>query len=168
MFALLKPIHTRIHELLLDSSLSYVKTLQKGFVPRDTNNLVPTLYPWIFTEYGGTTPVEVYRTPLVFTYEFTMNIIAMTFADKGEVQDLVFSAGLNTNVGIGDIIEDLGILFDLHKVGGFGVNGVIDWKYGRTGTPNVLNVQPFLMMGSPYVRGVQMDLVFQCQERMNL
>ncbi len=166
MFSVIpKQIFNKVYEVLQDSSLSYFKTNQKGFTPKQENLLAPTQYPWIFIEFGGITPPEVYRT-LIFSYEFTVNVIAMTLADRGEITDLIFTDSLNANKGIGDINADLGALFWGYKKSGFGIDGIIDWTIGRVGTPNVLHIQPLL--ASPYVRGIQMDLVFKCQERLSV
>ena len=159
-----KAIYERIYTLLQDSSLSYVKLLQRGFVPKNENMLHPSQYPWLFIEDGGTTPPEPYRS-LTFAYEYTVSIVAMTLADKGDMENMVFSNGLtNVNKGIGDIRADLGLLFWGHKKGGIGVVGVRDFMFGRTGSPNLGHVTPLLI--NPFIRGIQMDLIFQCEEKL--
>jgi hypothetical protein len=165
MFATIpKAIYDKVYTLLADNSLSYFKTKQRGFIPVNENLLHPSQYPWIFIEFGGLTPPEPYRLPYVFTYEFTVNVVAMTLADKAGFEDLVYNIN-NTNKGIGDITADLGALFWAYKKN-FDVDGIIDWSIGRVGPPNVSLVQPLLI--NPYVRGIQFDLVFKCQERLSV
>lgn len=169
MFAMIpKSIYEWIYILLQSLEVAnggYVKLLQRGFVPKNEIMLHPSQYPWIFIEDGGTTPPVSHKT-LVFTYEYTVNIIAMTLADKGDMEDMVFSHVLtNVNKGIGDIRADLGALFWSHKKGGIGVAGVRDFAIGRTGTPNLGHVTPLLI--NPFIRGIQMDLIFQCEERLS-
>jgi len=165
--AIPKTIYERIYILLQSLEVAnggYVKLLQRGFVPKNENMLHPSQYPWIFIEDGGTTPPEPYRT-FVFTYEYMVNIVAMTLADKGDMEDMVYSHGFtNINKGIGDIRADLGALFWGYKKGGIGVAGVRDFTIGRTGNPNLGHVTPLLI--NPFIRGIQMDLIFQCEEKL--
>lgn len=163
MFATIpKAIYEFVYGLLSDNSLSYFKTKQRGFVPVNENLLHPSQYPWIFIEFGALIMPEVYRMPRVFTYEFTINVVAMTLADKAGFEDLVYNVN-NTNKGIGDITADLGTVFWDKKINGTGIEGVLDLNIKQAVAPTVMLVQPLLI--NPYIRGVQIDLVFKCQER---
>lgn len=159
-----KQIYEKVFEVLsTDASLSYFETCQKGFYPRSENLVNPTLYPWVFIEFGGYGGISSYRVPRVWEYEFTIPMVAMTIADKGDPTSLVFNDGTNEKKGIGDIIADIGAVFWQRKIDQFGIEGVNDWNISRVGTPSVLSVQRLLV--NPFVRGVQMDFSFQIIER---
>lgn len=168
--AIPKAIYDRLFTILETAAegagtLSYFKTMQRAFFPRSENLLAPTLYPWLFIEIGGYSEIDLYRYPNNWSYELIIPIVYMTFADRGDVTDLVFSEDGNTNKGIGDITADLGPVVWAHK-NDFGVSvpnaSITDWKIGRVGYPNVLNIQRLLL--SEYIRGLQMDLVFKISE----
>lgn len=160
-----KNIYTAFFNLLdSDSTFDYVKTKQKGFYPRDPDNIPPTMYPWIFIEYGGMGEIAAIAAPRVWGYDFTLACVALTFADKGDPTNLVFRDSVNDNKGIGDMVADISDVFWSNmKVNHFGVVGVRDWTIGRVGIPSVLSVQR-LMLTNPYVRGVQLDFVFDLKE----
>jgi len=162
-----KDIYDQMYEVISeDSSLTYLRTKQRGFYPRDENVLSPTLYPWVFMEFGGYTSVEVLRMPRNWKYEFTINVVAMVLADRGRPDELVFASSEDTNrggKGIGDVVADIcGALWPYHETH-FNVSGVVDWNFSRVGTPSVMSVQALLV--NPYIRGVQIDVTFLCQER---
>lgn len=157
-----KAVYDRLFTILDESvTLNYFNTRQKGFFPRSENLLAPTLYPWLFTEIGGFSEIGIYRYPRNWTYELTIPIVYMTFADRGDVVDMVSSDNGNANKGVIDMTADIGEVVWAYKTD-FGVAGVVDWNIVRVGTPNILSVQRLLM--SEYVRGLQMDLVFQIQK----
>lgn len=165
--AIPKPIYDRLFAILEaaaagSGTLSYFKTMQRAFFPRAENLLAPTLYPWLFIEFGGISGIDLHRFPANWKYEFTIAVVYMTFADRGDVTDLVFSADGNTNKGVGDITADLGSVLWGGNKADFGVEGIIDWTIGRVGYPSVLNIQRLLL--SEYIRGLQMDLVFKISE----
>lgn len=161
-----KNIYTAFFDLLDDDpTFNYFKTKQRGFYPRDPDNIPPTMYPWVFIEYGGIGEIAVIAAPRVWGYEFTLVCVALTFADRGDPTNLVFTDGSSDNKGIGDIAADISNVFWTNmKENHFGVSGVRDWTIGRIGVPSVLSVQR-LMLTSPYVRGVQLDFVFDIKER---
>lgn len=157
-------IYKRMFEILSDSYFDYFQTRQEGFYPRADNLVNPTLYPWVFIEEGGTSDIEVIRFPMVWQYSYTVALVAMTCADKGDPTSLVFNDGTNDKKGIGNIRSDIGNKFWEHKID-FGIAGntLRDWRIIRTGTPSILNVQRLLV--HPLIRGVQFDFVFQINER---
>ncbi|MHC4395614.1 MAG: hypothetical protein ACYS1A_08155 [Planctomycetota bacterium] len=159
-----KLIYERMFEILQDSAFDYFETRQKGFYPRAENLVNPTFYPWAFIEFGGISHIEVIRAPMVWEYHFTIALVAMTCADKGDPTSLVFNDGTNDKKGIGDIIEDVGSKYWENK-NDFGVTGntLRDWSIARVGPPSILNVQRLLV--HPFIRGVQFDFVFQINER---
>lgn len=161
-----KAIYDKIFDIIsTNSTFDYVKTKQRGFVPLDENLLNPTLYPWIFTEFGGFTQVECIRMPNVWSYNMTINIVCMTFADMGDIDSLVFNSDSgNINKGVVQMAGDVGdVLWNKYKSGGYGISGIRDWTISRVGTPGIMNIQGLLM--SPLIRGIQIDLVIQIEER---
>ena len=164
MFVIPNNIYNKVNELIdTDVRLNYFETKQPGFYPRGENLLVPTMYPWIFTEMGGMNTIESARSPAVWHYEYIVNVVAMTHADKGDPTTLIIGDGTNVNKGIQDIASDLVDIFWEKKVSRFDVLGVRDFTIRRVGQPSVRNVQRLLM--SPFIRGIQIDLAFLVEER---
>lgn len=161
-----RDIYLKVMEIIEDNpTFSYFKTKQPGFYPRDSILTSPTLYPWIFVEFGSITEEDVIRKPRVWSYEFVFNIVALTFADKFHPEDLVFSTGLNVNPGIGDIALDIRRVFGGYKgKAAFGIDSVQDWKFIRTGTPTILKLQQLLT--HEFIRGIQCDMAFQIIDRL--
>ncbi len=159
-----KAVYDKMFAILsTDSSLDYIATKQRGFNPKEPDTLVPNLFPWVFIEFGGYSPVEVYAMPKKWDYEFTIAVVAMVLADKGRPEDLVFRSGdYDQGRGIGDVVADIGNVLWGYKDNMFDVVGVLDWTITRVGTPSILAIQQLLM--NPYVRGVQMDVSFQLLE----
>lgn len=158
-------IYERMFEILEDSEFDYFETRQKGFYPRADNLVSPNLYPWAFIEEGGMSDIEVIRFPMVWEYNYTVILIAMTCADRGDPTSLVFNDGTNEKKGIGDIRQDIGGKYWEHKID-FGVagNSLRDWRITRvSNTPSILNIQRLLV--HPFIRGIQFDFVFQINER---
>jgi len=171
MFALPPLIYNRIDTILDVFKVSggtapynYFKTKQRGFAPINDDLLHPSQFPWMFLEFGNTTAPS-YPVTNNMEYDFTLNLVAMTVADKGKIGDLVVSESLNVNKGIIDILADIGAVLGAHKRGGVGVAGVIDWRWGATRPmANMMYMTPQNL--SPYVRIIQIDLIFQCRERI--
>ena len=161
-----KAIYDQMFSILdTDSNLDYIVTKQRGFYPRDPDSISPHLYPWAFIEFGGYSTVEPYRSPTRWVYDFTIALVVMAYADKGNIDDMVFRDDDSKQAkGIGDIVADLGNVYWGYKESRFGLQGqgIQDWDIARVGTPSVLSVQRLLM--SPYIRGVQMDFVFEIME----
>jgi hypothetical protein len=143
-------------------TFDFFRTKQRAYYPRAENLINPAFYPWAFIDASGYDPIERLRSPRVWKYEFTVPLVVMTFAVQGDIESLVFASGESDTLGILDIAGIVGEEFWKRR-GGFGVTGVRDWTIGRVGIPTVLNVQRHLM--NPYVRGVQMDFIFQVNER---
>jgi hypothetical protein len=157
-------IYTKIGEIITTSpDLSYFKTKQMGYRPVGENLTNPTMFPWIFIEYGSTSTPRSVRT-LTWESEFIINIVAMTIADKGNFEDLVYNTTSgNANKGIGTIIYDIKkVLWAYHKGGLLGIPEIQDWNIGETHQPTVLSVQRLLF--SEYVRGMQLDINFRIWE----
>jgi len=164
MFVIPNSIYNKVNELInTDSRLNYFETKQSGFYPRGETLLVPAIFPWIFTEMGGMNTIEWARSSAVWRYEYIVNVVAMTHADKGDPTTLIVGDGTNVNKGIQDIASDLVDVFWEKKVSRFDVPGVRDFTIRRVGQPSVLNVQRLLM--SPFIRGIQIDLAFLVEER---
>lgn len=158
-----KLVYNAVYNILVDhATFSYIQTKQRGFIPKSGDILHPSLYPWVFIEFGGFTTIELLRMPTVWEYEFTVHMVAMTVADRGDVESLVYNDGSNVKKGIGDIAADIGTVFWLRKNDQLGISGVRDWNIARVGTPSVLSVQRLL--ASEFVRGIQVDFVFQINE----
>lgn len=159
-----KNIYTEFFSVLENNAtFNYFRTVQRGFSPRDPSALNPRLFPWVFIEFGGMTEIEVRAAPRHWKYQFIIQCVALTFADKGDFTDLVFNDGTSDNKGIGDMVSDImNVFWTTKKVNYFGVTGVRDWTIGRVGTPSVLNVMQLLM--NPLVRGQQIDFAFQINE----
>ncbi len=171
MFALPKLIYNRIDEILDvfkvtggTAPYNYFKTKQRGFEPINENLLHPSQYPYMFLEFGNTTEPTYPRTNNM-EYYLTLSLVAMTLADKGKIGDLVVSDSLNVNKGILDILADIGAVLGLHKVSGLGIDGVIDWQYGSV-SPMARQMFMTPQNLSPYIRIIQIDLIFQCRERI--
>jgi len=146
------------------ATFAYFKTKQRGFLPLTDNLFAPSLYPWVFIEYGGEAEIDAYAAPRVWQHQFVIACVAMTFADRGDPTNLVFNDGSSDNKGIGDIAADIKYVFwTTKKENHFAVSGVKDWTIGRIGTPNILGVMA--MLTNPFVRGVQLDFVFKIEER---
>ena len=163
-----KDIYDQVFDII-DTHASFTgvfETKQRGFYPRDPDNIVPTLFPWIFIEYGGCSAMDVHRAPRQWEHDFTVNVVIMTFADRGHPTDLVFSESENINPGIGDLADTIRNVFWENYKQTFGVDGVIDWNITRIGTPSVLSVQRWLM--NPYMRGIQLDLTFRTKDTLSL
>jgi len=147
-----------------DATYGYFKTKQRGFAPINDDLLHPSQFPWMFLEFGNTT-APAYPVTNNMEYDFILNLVAMTVADKGKIGDLVVSESLNVNKGILDILKDVGAVLGAHKVGGLGIAGVIDWHWGSTRPmANMMYMTPQNL--SPYIRIIQIDLIFQCRERI--
>lgn len=147
-----------------NSTFDYIRTKQRGFYPRDPSALNPKLFPWVFIEFGGMTDIEVRAAPRNWKYQFILQCVALTFADKGDPTDLVYNDGTSDNKGIGDLVTDImDVYWTTKKVSYFDVSGVRDWTIGRVGVPSVLGVQQMLI--NPLVRGVQLDFAFEIIER---
>jgi hypothetical protein len=163
-FTIINDVYDAVNDLIdSDSRLSYFATKQRGFFPRGENLLVPTMYPWLFTEMGGLGTLSVARSPAVWRYEYIVNVVAMTHADKGDPTTLVVGDGTNDNKGIQDIAQDLLAIFWEKKISKFDVVGVRDYTIRRVGQPSVLNIQRLLL--SPFIRGIQIDLEFTLEKR---
>ena len=168
--AMPKAIYDRLFSILEaaaegEGTLSYFRTMQRAFDPRDPNLLAPHQFPWLFTEIGGYSELDLHRFPSNWKYQFSIAIVYMTFADRGNVTDLVFTESGNQNKGVGDITADIGNVVWAHKndFGAVAENAtIVDWTIGRVGYPNVLKIQGMLM--SELIRGLQMDLVFKISE----
>lgn len=177
MFQLPPLIYDRVDEILDvfkvvggTSPYNYFKTKQRGFVPINEDMLHPSQYPWMFLEYGNTSEPQFNLTNNM-DYYLTLNLVCMTLADKGKIGDLIVSEGLNTNKGILDILKDIGTVLKPYKTAGIGVvepagTHVIDWDYGGTRPiANMMYMTPLNL--SPYIRIIQIDLVFYCRERIS-
>lgn len=171
MFVLPRLIYNRIDEILDVFKViggtppyNYFKTKQRGFEPINENLLHPSQYPWMFLEFGNMTE-PTYPITNNMQYYCTLNLVAMTLADKGKIGDLVVNDSFNVNKGILDILEDIGAVLGQHKIGGLGIEGVIDWQYG-----SIRPIATMMFMTpqnlSPYIRIIQIDLNFQCRERI--
>jgi hypothetical protein len=161
-------IYAAVGNIITTSSdLSYFKTRQMGFRPVGESLTNPTMYPWLFMEYKTTTQPRNPRTGR-WEYEFIISIVAMTLADKGNFEDIVYNIGSgNINKGIGTIMYDLKKLFwSYHKGGLLGIPEIQDFSIGETHQPTVLSVQRLLF--SEYVRGLEMDLQFRIWETEDL
>jgi len=161
-------VYNEAYRLLTeDSRLDYVKTKQRAYAPRKENLMTPGMYPWVFIESGGISQVEVFRMNKNFDYEFTVAIVVMVFADEGRTDDMVFrdttDTDANENEGVMDVIGDLGDVMWSGKDTRFNTSGVVDYTISGIHTPGILSVQTHLM--NPFVRGMQMDLSFQIQEK---
>jgi len=157
-------IYDAIGDIITGSAdLSYFKTRQRGYRPVGENLTNPTMFPWIFMEYKATTQPTNPRTGR-WEYDFIISVVAMTLADKGNFDDLVYnSTSGNANKGIGTIMYDLKKLFwSYHKGGLLGIPEIQDWNIGETHQPTVLSVQRLLF--SEYVRGMQLDINFRIWE----
>lgn len=158
-------IYNKVADILLNANeLSYCNTRQRGFHPKGDNLVSPTLYPWLFIEYGSTTEPRSVRT-LRWEYEYTIPIVVMTMADKGDFDDLIFNTtGKNLNKGVGTMIYDVKkLMWSYHKGGLLGIDEIQDWNIGASHQPNILSVQRVLF--SEYVRGLQMELIFRVWEQ---
>lgn len=146
------------------ATFAYFKTKQRGFLPMGADLFAPSLYPWVFIEFGGIGTIEAYAAPRVWQHQFTIACVALSFADRGDPSNLVFNDGSSDNKGIGDIAADIvNVFWTTKKENHFAVSGVKDWTIGRVGTPNILGVAA--MLTNPYVRGVQLDFVFKIEQR---
>ncbi len=176
MYQLPPLIYNRLDEILDvfkvqggTSPYNYFKTKQRGFVPINDDLLNPIQFPWMFLEFGNATETIVERTGNL-DYSLSLNLVAMTLADKGKKGDTIVSEGLNTNKGILDILKDVGTVLKPYKTAGIGVvcpegTAVIDWQYG--GTRPMANMMYMTLLNlSPYIRIIQIDLIFQCRERI--
>lgn len=159
-----KNIYTEFFSVLNDdSTFDYIITKQRGFYKRDAATLTPTLFPWVFIEFGGMTEIRCIAAPRKWEYQFMLQCVVMTFADKGDPTDLVYNGGTSDNKGIGDMVADImNVFWSTKKVNHFGVAGVRDWTIGRVGVPSVLSVQ--LLLVHPFVRGEQLDFAFSINE----
>lgn len=158
-----KAVYEKVFTILdTASDLSFFKTTQRAYYPREPNLTNPKLYPWGFIDANGYDPIERLRSPRVWRYEFTIPVVAMVFAEQGDMGSMVFATGETDAIGILDVAGLLGDEYWKLR-GGFGIPGVRDWTIGRVGIPNILSVQKHLM--NPYVRGIQMDLIFSINER---
>lgn len=159
-------IYNRLFEIIEnDSTFDYCKLKQRGFHPRDPNLLSPTMYPWIFIEYVSQTGIEPYRMPRVWTYEQTIGIVCMSLADRADFDSVVFreTDSKNVNPGVGNMVADVQkVLWTHHEDFGIAGDTLLKWNISRIGTPSVLQVQMLLM--SEFVRGLQIDLVYQIVE----
>jgi len=164
-----KAIYRKAYEILsTDATLSYMKLRESGYRPRE--NITPDLFPWAFVDLGDWSGVDPYRFGMVFDYELTIPVIALTYADKGRPEEMLFQADenpVNENKGIGDIMVDLGLVFWGYKVNRFGLAvGIIDWTITRIGVPTNLGLQALLL--NPHVLGKQMDLTFHIKETLTM
>ena len=159
-------IYNAIVEIIEDNStFDYFKTKQRGFYPREANLTSPNMYPWVFVEFGSITEEEVIRMPRVWSYEFVLSVVGMTFADRGRPEDLVFSTGENVNPGIGDMALDFRRVFGGYKgKAAFGISSIQEWRIIRTGTPSIPMIQALMM--HEYIRGIQCDLSFKIIDRL--
>lgn len=158
-------------ELNGSNDLTYFSQIQRGFFPKSADIIHPSLYPWLFIEFGGYSTPEIVRMPRVWGYVYTIYVVMLTLADKGDPTNLVFNDGSADNPGIGDIAGDVcAVLWKRHN-DAFGLkvlpsqqdDGVLDWGFGTTGPPGVFGVQSLLV--NPFVRGIQTNLLFQVIER---
>ena len=70
-------------------------TLQRGLYYKEPElALVPELYPWAFVGQPYSTEVEGRRSPRVWTYEVTIPVTIMTFADRADQTELIFNDNL--------------------------------------------------------------------------
>lgn len=160
----LKSVYDKVNSILnTDADLLTFNTIQPGFFPAGDNLTNPKWYPWVFAEFGGIGMTDVFRSPRNWDYELNVYVIALTFADRGHPEDMVFSSGVNENPGIGDIALNLRKVFWKYKPNRFDVVGVNDWNITRTGVPTFPIIQPLLM--HEYIRGIQLDLAFQIVDR---
>ena len=158
-----KQIFNFVYETLKQSTELNYCNIHAGYYPKGENLIAPSEFPMIILEYGTTSDIESVRTR-VFQYEYTLPIVVMTLADKGNFSDLVFNtSGVNQNKGIGDIIFDIKKVLWRNKQG-LGINNVIDWNIGDTHNPNITNIQRLL--SSLFVRGLQLDLIFKVWENL--
>ena len=163
MFDVCKNIYEAVWYVLDNAiALNYFKIKQRSLNRRGVEITSPTMYPWLFLGVPTETPVEILRMPRNWTQEIRIPIVYMTFADRMEMSDLIYSTAINQNKGIGDIKRDIQQVLWQYKTGGFGVQGVRDWIFGRSGTPDVLYIQDLLMSG--LVMGGQTDIVFQTSD----
>lgn len=176
MYQLPPLIYNRVDEILDvfkvvggTSPYNYFKTKQRGFVPINEELTHPSQYPWMFLEFGNTTDPTYPRTNNM-EYSLSLNLVCMTVADKGKIGDLIVSEGLNTNKGILDILKDVGTVLKPYKTAGIGIacpegTAVVDWQYGGARPmANMMYMTPLNL--SPYIRIIQIDLIFTCRENI--
>lgn len=158
-----KAVYEKMFTILSTASdLSFFKTTQRAYYPRASNLTDPKFYPWAFMDASGYDPIERLRSPTVWEYKFTIPLVAMVFAEQGDMGSMVFATGDTDTIGILDVAGALGDEYWKLKAG-FGISGVRDWTIDRVGVPRLLPVQQHLM--NPYVRGIQMDFIFSITER---
>jgi len=167
MFEKPPEIHAALVEVLnTDSTFDYVKTKGAAIVQRGDDLLAYHMFPWLFFELFPITITAPFRMPQNWNYELTVPLVALTMADRGDMNSLIVNDGTNNLKGIGDIVKDIGTLFWTYQHSHFGVSGINKWTFGRVGAPTVMHIQTLLQ--HPYIRGVQVDFVFDVSERSDL
>lgn len=178
MFKSLDIIYNHLFDILnTDSVFTYFKTKEKGFFAREDAAANSQLYPWGFIEYPRISGVDAVKFPTVFRYIATFPLVVMTYADRGDVDKLIFNDQIgnpgtefNVNPGIGDIIQDVGTVYwDSYKVNKLGITtfptgvSVTDWTFSFVGDANVSQVQALTAI-HPYIRASQIDFAITVTE----
>ena len=149
-----------------DSTFTYIKTRQRGYVPTSPDLLSSTMFPWAFIEFDNISEISVNRMPLNFKMDYSLSLVVMTYADKMGVAGLVYNSdSINTNKGIGDMIDDiLNVFHGKWKQPRFGVVGVIDWRILGVNSPNVPGIMR-LTTFNELIRAKQIDFGFTIEDR---
>jgi len=164
-------IYDRMWEILTtDATFDYIVTKQKGYYPKAPQLMSSNLFPWAFIEFDSVSPIEPYRTGMVFSQELGLSLVVMTHADKGNRDDLIYNsggAGSNVNKGIGNVWEDIqNVYFGKWKKPNFGIDGLISWTIIRAGVPQIPQIIR-LLVENDLIRAIQVDFRFKISITLN-
>jgi hypothetical protein len=72
-----------------DTTFTYIKTKQRGYVPKSPDLLSSTMFPWAFIEFDYISDISGFRMPLNFKMDYSLSLVVMSHADKMGVTGMV-------------------------------------------------------------------------------